>query len=78
MLPALPREGHVPRRGAEGDGEEEIEGDLRHHEGQGPLLGLGKVGLNRDHHRDPRGFASACPSQHAARPERSPVRLTKL
>lgn len=40
VLPALPREGHVPRRGAEGDGEEEVEGDLRHHEGQGPLRGL--------------------------------------
>jgi hypothetical protein len=78
VLPALPREGHVPRRGAEGDGEEEIEGDLHHHEGQGPLLGLGQAGRNRDRHRDPRGSASACPDQHAARPERSLVRLTKL
>ena len=40
LLPKLQGPRHVPRRGFEGRRQKEVEGDLRDHEGQGPVLGL--------------------------------------
>ena len=40
LLPQLQESRHAPRGGPEGRCQEEIEGDLRDHEGQGPVLGL--------------------------------------